>query len=102
MEVTTIELLALLLGPTGAAWVGVRAGLNGAKQDIKDIKNDSRDAKIEMKELSRAILDNRIAIRELQIEHRTMNEGINDLYKDGCTQLQRHLSLLHEIERTRD
>lgn len=42
MEITgaqaVIALLALVAGPGGAAWVAVRVSLNGARQDIRDIK----------------------------------------------------------------
>lgn len=33
-----IGLLVLIAGPGGAAWVAVRVSLNGARQDIRDIK----------------------------------------------------------------
>lgn len=33
-----LALLGLIAGPGGAAWVAVRVGLNGARQDIRDIK----------------------------------------------------------------
>lgn len=34
-----VALLAMIAGPGGAAWVAVRVSLNGARQDIKDIKS---------------------------------------------------------------
>lgn len=34
-----IAVLVLLAGPGGAAWVAVRLGLNGARQDIRDTKD---------------------------------------------------------------
>lgn len=33
-----VGLAVLVLGPGGAAWVAVRVGLNGARQDIRDTK----------------------------------------------------------------
>lgn len=36
-----LALLLLIAGPGGAAWVAVRLGLNGARQDIRDIKNSA-------------------------------------------------------------
>lgn len=34
-----IEVLGVVLGPAGAAWIAVKVALNGARQDIRDIKS---------------------------------------------------------------
>lgn len=36
-----ISIAALVLGPAGSAWVAVKVGLNGARQDIRDIKSSA-------------------------------------------------------------
>lgn len=33
-----VAVVVLLAGPGGAAWVAVKVGLNGARQDIRDTK----------------------------------------------------------------
>lgn len=33
-----VALLAMVAGPGGAAWIAVKVSLNGARQDIRDIK----------------------------------------------------------------
>lgn len=33
-----VAVVILIAGPSGAAWVAVKASLNGARQDIRDIK----------------------------------------------------------------
>jgi len=35
-------LLAIVGGPTSAAWIGVRIGMNGMKQDIQELKADNK------------------------------------------------------------
>jgi hypothetical protein len=37
------QVVAVLLGPAGAAWAGVKMGLNGARADIKEIKGDVKE-----------------------------------------------------------
>ena len=36
------QILALVVGPAGASWVGVKVALNGARADIREIKDDMR------------------------------------------------------------
>lgn len=40
MNLELWQLLVLILGPTGGAWVGVKASLNGMRSDVTDIKAD--------------------------------------------------------------
>lgn len=35
-----IQVAAIVLGPAGAAWAGVRVSLNGTRQDVRDIKTE--------------------------------------------------------------
>ena len=55
------QLLALVLGPSGAAWVGVKMALNGTREQVKDLKGD-------IKALSKDVRDNRDHIIRLR-EH---------------------------------
>ena len=35
-----IQLAIVLLGPTGAAYVGVRVSLNGTRENVRELKRD--------------------------------------------------------------
>lgn len=37
------QTLGTVLGPTGAAWIAVKASLNGTKADVKEIKADVKE-----------------------------------------------------------
>ena len=39
-----LALLGMIAGPGGAAWVAVKVSLNGARQDIRDIKAAVQEA----------------------------------------------------------
>ncbi len=52
MELETIELLAIVFGPGGATFVGLRMALNGMKGDMKEIKRDLRDVRDGVKALN--------------------------------------------------
>ncbi len=43
MEHSTLELIAIILGPGGAVYVGLKAALNGMKTDMRDIKSDVKE-----------------------------------------------------------
>lgn len=38
-----IQGIGLILGPTGAAWIAVKASLNGTKADVAEIKADVKE-----------------------------------------------------------
>lgn len=40
-----IQLAALVLGPTGAVWVSVKASLNGMRDDVRELKHDMKDVR---------------------------------------------------------
>lgn len=51
-EVTAfLPYLVIILGPGGAAYAAVKAGLNGTKEDIKEIKDDISGLKADVGEL---------------------------------------------------
>lgn len=44
LATSVIVLLAMVLGPSGAAWVGVKVGLNGLRSSVRQLREDnSRD-----------------------------------------------------------
>ena len=45
-----LQLAVLVLGPTGAAWIGVKAALNGVKADVREVKEDLRAFNIALQE----------------------------------------------------
>lgn len=55
-------ILAIVGGPTSAAWIGVRIGMNGMKQDIKELKVDNKTGSRERGEMSE-----RLAIIETKL-----------------------------------
>lgn len=57
-----VAVVVLIAGPSGAAWVAVKASLNGARQDIKDIKSSvtGLTEKQTSTEVSVARLDERV------------------------------------------
>lgn len=40
-----LQAAIVILGPTGAAWVGVRTALNGTRQNVKDLASDMREVR---------------------------------------------------------
>ena len=73
MELTGTQALiavaVLIAGPGGAAWVAVRVGLNGARQDIRDIKASSGRLERDMNTTARTVerLDERSSDHERRI-----------------------------------
>lgn len=55
------EIVVLVFGPTGGAWIGVKSSLNGMRGDIKEIKGD-------VKELRAGHHENRERIIKLESE----------------------------------
>lgn len=55
MDKETLGLLALILGPAGSAWVAVKIGLNGARQDITDIKATAERMETKVSQTSEAV-----------------------------------------------
>lgn len=45
LDLRMIELAAIVLGPGGAVYVGMRTALNGMKGDMREIKRDLRDVR---------------------------------------------------------
>lgn len=43
------QVAALVLGPAGAAWVGVKTALNGTRQSVAEIKEDVKDLRAEVR-----------------------------------------------------
>lgn len=43
--VVILQSLALILGPSGAAYVGVKTAVNGMRADVKEIKGDVKEVK---------------------------------------------------------
>jgi hypothetical protein len=66
---TTQALVALLLlvaGPGGAAWVAVKVSLNGARQDIRDIKSTTGRMERTVERLDERSQDHERRIRDLE------------------------------------
>jgi hypothetical protein len=40
VDLTILQALALVLGPTGGAWLAVKTSLNGARADIASTRTD--------------------------------------------------------------
>ena len=38
-----LQLLGMVAGPAGAAWVGVKVAVNGLRADVREIKKDVKD-----------------------------------------------------------
>lgn len=91
LSLAWIELLALVLGPTGAAWVGVRAGLNGQRHRLERVENS----------LSR--IEDRLgrdheALIKLETNHLGLVRDFKDMREHGCRQLQNHLQVLRQLD----
>ncbi|HEX6938674.1 MAG TPA: hypothetical protein VF158_04630 [Longimicrobiales bacterium] len=61
-----IQLAVVVLGPTGAAWVGVRGALNGTRSNIETLASDVREMRHDL-----ADLRERVAGLEAQIATRS-------------------------------
>lgn len=46
-----VEVVLVIAGPTGAAWAGVRAGLNGTRQHVKDLTAEMREVRRELSDV---------------------------------------------------
>ena len=46
-----IELVLMIAGPTGAAWAGVRAGLNSTRQHVKDLTAEMREVRRDLSDV---------------------------------------------------
>ena len=56
------QVLTLVFGPAGAAWLGVKVSLNGARADIREIKSDVKDLHTEVSRHSErlAVVEDRV------------------------------------------
>lgn len=57
MDPELIRLFAMILGPGGAVYVGFKAGMNGLREDVKDIRVTQRETRDEVKGLRRDMSD---------------------------------------------
>jgi len=48
---TLLSTLAVILGPTGAAWVGVRTALNGTRERVKQIDAGVEHLRMQMSDV---------------------------------------------------
>ena len=46
-----IEAVLVIAGPTGAAWAGVRAGLNGTRAHVEDLTADMREVRRDLSDV---------------------------------------------------
>ncbi len=60
MELDLLQVAALILGPTGAAYVGVRTSLDGVRESVREIKED-------VKEINRMVTSNASRIAALEV-----------------------------------
>lgn len=88
-----IELVALALGPTGAAWVGVRAGLNGQRNRLERVEQSL--SRIEDK-LER----DHESLVKLEANHISLVRDFHNMRDYGCRQLQNHLNILRQLDDT--
>src|SRR5690606_4952849 len=60
-----IQLLIVILGPTGAAWAGVRAALNGTRRNVESLTTDVREMRNDLADLRERVagLEAKIATR---------------------------------------
>lgn len=63
-----LAILALVAGPGGAAWVAVRVSLNGARQDIRDIKAG-------MSEMTKKQSTTDVEVARLDVRVKTLEEA---------------------------
>jgi len=59
------QLVLVILGPTGAAWAGVRAALNGTKKSVEHLTADVREMRHELADVRERVagLEAKIATR---------------------------------------
>ncbi len=57
-------ILAIVGGPTSAAWIGVRVGMNGLRNDIKELKKAQAEGSSK-----RHIMDTRLVRIETRLEN---------------------------------
>lgn len=43
MTPETLQMIATIVGPFGAAWIGVKTAVNGMRDDVREIKDDVKD-----------------------------------------------------------
>lgn len=65
-----IEVVLVIAGPTGAAWAGVRAALNGTKKNVEHLTTDVREMRHDL-----ADLRERVAGVEAKIANRPRRRG---------------------------
>ena len=90
-----VELLAIILGPTGAAWVGVRAGLNGQRARLERVENAL--SRIEDK-----VGQDHDQLVRLERDHMGVVRDIKQIREYGCRQLQNHLQVLRQFDDDED
>lgn len=61
-----VQLVALILGPSGVAWATIKATLNGARGDIKEIKGAALRTESKIGIMSESVA---------RLEERTTNHG---------------------------
>jgi hypothetical protein len=97
-----MQLAALIFGPTGAAWVGVKAGLNGQRARLISVEAEHR-ASMKRMETSLSRIENRMSMDhddliKLQANHMELVRDLKYLRETGCKQLSNHLSILRQLE----
>jgi hypothetical protein len=57
------QAVAVIVGPAGAAWIGVKVAVNGMREDVREIKGDVKDLRVTVNQHGErlAVLDSREA-----------------------------------------
>ena len=46
-----VAVLLAIIGPSGAAWVGVRTALNGTREAVRDLQRDMRELRDDVQDV---------------------------------------------------
>lgn len=57
MDPELLRVAAMILGPGGAVYVGFKAGMNGLREDVSDIRITQRETRDEVKGLRQDMTD---------------------------------------------
>lgn len=90
-DLSLAAVIAIVLGPTGAAWVGVRAGLNGTRATLKRVEQTLERVTDRQQHQSEAIIS-------LRHKHDEVERIADTLYRDGCNRLRQHQNLLVRMD----
>lgn len=70
MDAEILKFIGMILGPTGAAWYGVKASVNGMREDVREIKKrvTAIDGRVQSNRVELASMKERVATGEHRLD----------------------------------